>query len=424
MFKYIHTADIHLDSPLCNLDYYEGLLVDEFRHATRQAFDNIVQLAMSEGVDFVLIAGDLYDGDWKDYNTGLYLISRMSQLDMAGIRVFIVAGNHDAASRITKTLRFPENVYTFKPDRPGTQYIEHLQVAIHGQSFSSPAIRKDLSQAFPNARDGYFNIGLLHTSANGREGHEPYAPCSVDSLKSKGYQYWALGHIHHREVLSHNPPVVFPGNPQGRHVRETGPKGCMLVTVDDNFGIQMDFRPVDVVRWAVADVAANDVDSGFELVDRCRLELKAIQDENEGMPLAVRCRVTGATSACDDIMADVERWTNEIRAAAIEVDRGRLWLEKVQFKLIRPFSNRLLKGSAGPVGELLDLLEELKDDPDMLNQLSAELLDVLKKLPRELKEGPGAIKLDDSDWLRVLLMEVQALLLTKLQHKGRGIENR
>jgi DNA repair exonuclease SbcCD nuclease subunit len=418
MFKFIHTADIHLDSPLRQLESYEGAPVEEFRNATRQAFDNIVQLAISEAVAFVLIAGDLYDGEWKDYNTGLYFISRMNRLNKCGIRVIIAAGNHDAASRITKKLRFPPNVTIFTSDKPATSRIDPLQVAVHGQSFSSPATRKDLSKAYPDAIDGYFNIGLLHTSANGREGHEPYAPCSVDGLKSKGYQYWALGHIHRHEVLAQDPPIVFSGNSQGRHVRESGPKGCVLVAVDDHFDIELKFRPVDVVRWAVAEVDANGVEDGYEMVDRCRLKLRALLDENEGMPLAVRYLIAGQTAVCDDLLSEVEHWVNEIRSAVLEVSSGRAWLEKVGFKLARPVSVKVLKHGSGPISELLDLLEELQADREARHQLAAELHDVQKKLPRDLKDGPDALRFDEPDWIGDLLIEVQALLVSKLQRKG------
>jgi len=223
MFRFLHAADIHLDSPLHKLDYYEGAPIDELRQATRRALDNLVQTAIRENVSFVLISGDLYDGDWKDYNTGLYFVSQTSKLRDAGIPVYIVAGNHDAAGKISRALRFPESVHLFPSQKPATLRINNIEVAIHGQSFASPAVKKDLSAKYPPPLPGFFNIGMLHTCATGREGHEPYAPCTLDGLRSKGYDYWALGHVHQHEVLMDDPLIVFPGNIQGRHVRETGP---------------------------------------------------------------------------------------------------------------------------------------------------------------------------------------------------------
>jgi len=255
MLRFIHAADIHLDSPLLKLEQYEGAPIEALRGATRQALQNLTQLAISESVDFVLISGDLYDGDWKDYNTGLYFIKQMAKLKDAKIKVFIVAGNHDAGSKMSKTLRLPDNVLMFPSDKPDTVRLENLGVAIHGQSFSTPAVKKDLSSAYPYAISGFFNIGMLHTGATGLEGHEPYAPCTIEGLKAKGYDYWALGHVHKRTILSENPMIVFPGNIQGRHILESGAKGCMLVSADDS--VNMEFRPLDVIRWETVRIDSN-----------------------------------------------------------------------------------------------------------------------------------------------------------------------
>jgi len=179
MVRFIHTADIHLDSPLKGLEAHEDAPVDEIRGATRRAFDNLIELAIEEEVDFVLIAGDLYDGDWKDYNTGLFFVDRMGKLDRAGIRVFIILGNHDAASRITKTMPLPDNVTLLSTRKPQTVLIDDLGVAIHGQSYRSRAVTENLVAQYPRKDPDYFNIGLLHTALTGRPGHEPYAPCTV-----------------------------------------------------------------------------------------------------------------------------------------------------------------------------------------------------------------------------------------------------
>ncbi len=417
MFKFLHAADIHLDSPLHKLDYYDGAPADEFRQATRRALENLVQTAISENVAFVLIAGDLYDGDWKDYNTGLYLVSQMTRLRDAGIPVYIVAGNHDAASKITKTLRLPDSVTLFPSDRPDTVRIRSLDVAIHGQSFASPAVKKDLAQSYPNALKGYFNVGLLHTCASGREGHEPYAPCSLEGLQGKGYDYWALGHVHQREVLLDEPPIVFSGNTQGRHPRETGPKGCMLVTVDDDGRPRLEFRPLDVVRWVTAEVDATGAVGGYDVVDRFGQRLEALLEENEGMPLATRTIIKGETAAHSEILSDVERWSNEIRAAAMEAGGGRVWVEKIRFEITEPSSDTSLRPSDGAMGELSDLLAELAADPGARRGLATELADLDRKMPRELKEGSDGIRFDDAAWLGSLLEQVRPMLIERLLRK-------
>ena len=170
--KFIHAADIHLDSPLVGLQLYDGAPVEEIRGATRRALQNLVELASAEQVEFILIAGDLYDGDWKDYNTGLFLSNQMSRLHDEGIRVFIISGNHDAASQITKHLKMPENVKFLSVRNPETVLIENLDLAIHGQGYPTRAVTEDMAGAYPPASPHHFNIGLLHTSLDGREGHE------------------------------------------------------------------------------------------------------------------------------------------------------------------------------------------------------------------------------------------------------------
>ncbi len=425
MFKFIHAADIHLDSPLHKLDYYEGAPADEIRKATRRAFDNLVQTAIAEDVNFILIAGDLYDGDWKDYNTGLYLVSQTGKLRDAGISVYIAYGNHDAASKITKTLRLPENVHLFPSDTPFTYLIDNianLNVAVHGQSFAAPAVKKDISLLYPSPLPGYFNIGILHTCASGREGHDPYAPCSLEGLRQKGYDYWALGHVHQREILWDDPPILFSGNIQGRHIRETGPKGCMLITVDESGRSKLEFKPLDVVRWAILKVDSKGVESGYDLIDRFCKELEILLDQSVGLPLIVRVLIEGETTAHSELLTDFDRWSNEIRAAALDASGERVWIEKIKIRTILPPSEQDLQAGDGAIGELVKLFDELASQPELLRGLSDELIDLNKKIPKELKkelnENPDGIGLDDIEWLGSLLEQVRPMLIHRLIQKG------
>ena len=197
----------------------------------------------------MLISGDLYDGDWRDYNTGLYLVRELGRLRDLKIPVIVIAGNHDAANKMTRALRLPENVRFLAHERPETVRLEDLGVAIHGQSFARPAVMENLAAAYPAPVRGYTNIGLLHTGMGGVDGHERYAPCTLEDLRSRGYDYWALGHIHARQILCNEPLIVFAGNVQGRHIRETGPKGCLLATIDPDQQIEPVFQRLDQVRW-------------------------------------------------------------------------------------------------------------------------------------------------------------------------------
>jgi len=417
MFKFLHAADIHLDSPMHKLEIYEGAPAGELREAARRAFENLIELAITEEVAFLVISGDLYDGDWKDYNTGLYFVSQMRKLREADIPVFIIAGNHDAASRITKSLRLPEGVHLFPSDKPHTVHLQNFDVAIHGQSFASPAVRTNLALKYPPPAKNCFNIGMLHTCVTGREGHEPYAPCKIEDLRSKAYDYWALGHVHQREIFSEDPLVVFPGNIQGRHARETGPKGCMLVEVEDSGKPKASFRALDVARWFTLEIEAAPAETGYDVLDLIREGLENLLENNAGLPLVVRIRVFGDSRAHDDLASNTERWTSEIRSAAIDISGGLVWIEKVKLETDLPVSLKSLKSSSGPVGELLAYIDEVGNDPDQLRSLGGVLEDLDKKLPRELKEGKEALALSDPDWLGDLLNKVRPMLIRRLLKK-------
>ncbi|GBC61369.1 DNA repair exonuclease [Desulfonema ishimotonii] len=416
MFTFLHAADIHLDSPLRHLSQYEGAPVEALRGATRAAFQNLVDLALSEPADFVLIAGDVYDGDWKDYNTGLWFVSRMTQLERAGIPVFLVAGNHDAASRMSKTLRMPANVHTFPANQPDTVRLDRFQVAIHGQSFAAPAVKKNLAAKYPPPVPGYFNIGLLHTCATGREGHLPYAPCETADLAAKGYDYWALGHVHQREVLSEDPQIVFPGNLQGRHIRETGPKGCMAVAVNGHGQVRPDFRPLDVIRWAQAEIDITGAEDGYAVLDILCDRMEGLLEENGGRPLAVRVILTGHSPAHDVLAASPGHWISQIRAAALDACSGQIWVEKVKIRSRPP--GRSEKISDGPVGEILEIFDAVRSDPALLDLLEKSLNDLSRKLPRELRDGDDGPDPANREWLAGMVESVRPMLLGRLLSEG------
>lgn len=415
--KFIHAADVHLDSPLVGLPLYEGAPVEEVRGATRRAFENLVELATAERVDFVLLAGDLYDGDWKDYNTGLFLSRQMGRLRDEGIQVFVIAGNHDAASQITRHLRMPDNVKIFSVRSPETIVIEGLDIAIHGQGYASRVVTDDLAAGYPAALPQHFNIGLLHTSLDGREGHEPYAPTSINGLLSKGYDYWALGHVHKQEMVNENPWVVFPGNTQGRHIRETGPKGCMLVEVRDGRVIRIGRRELDVMRWAVAIVDAGSASSGDGVIDAASRHLKKIIKDNKGFSLAVRLEIVGATKAHRELRSNPERWKNELRAVATDISDGGMWLEKIRFSTLEEKTGA--PGSASvALLELMNAVSELSTDADLVRAAIEELRDLREKLPHELRDGEEAVLLEDPETFKRAAEGVRQFLIERILSKG------
>ncbi len=334
-FTFLHAADIHLDSPLAGLSRYDGVPADDIRRAPRAAFDRLIEAAIERRVDFVIIAGDLYDGDWKDMGTGLYFSAAMGRLARAGIPVFLLAGNHDAASVITRALPPPEGVKTFGHKRAQTHLIPDLGVAIHGRSFADRAVTENLAKTYPDPVPGHFNIGVLHTALAGHAEHEPYAPCTVDELIARGYDYWALGHVHEYACAATAPPIVFPGNIQGRSIREPGPRGAVIVTVEDGEP-RIERLFLDVVRWTVAEVDAAPHGSLDALHAAIRATLRRAWDEQSAeRPLIVRLTITGPTALHFTLQDRAATLRDDTRALAAEISPS-LWLEKLRLRTQAP----------------------------------------------------------------------------------------
>ena len=385
--RFVHCADLHLDSPLRGLERYEGAPVDEMREATRRSFVNVVDLTLEREADFLLVAGDVFDGDWQDFNTGLFFANQLRRLADAGVRAFIVRGNHDALSKISKAVPLPKNTQVFKAAQAGSVIDEALGFAVHGQSFADAAVCEDLAAGYPKALPGLLNIGLLHTALSGRDGHESYAPTSAERLAAKGYQYWALGHVHMRETVRENPWIVFPGNTQGRHARETGPKGCVVVEGDAAAIRCVEFVPTDVARWFHLRLDAAEWASVDELHAALQQAVRAAAAAAGGRLLALRLSLHGRTPLHGRLADNPDSLRAEIRACLNEASGGMAWLEKIHLDLAPPLDLAALAGRDDPFGLLLRTLDELAADPAGLARLAAPALGELEqKIPPELRE--------------------------------------
>jgi exonuclease SbcD len=404
--KLLHAADLHVDSPLRGLAAYEGAPVEDLRTACRRALENLVDLARSEAVDAVLLAGDIYDGNWRDYQTGLFFGRQMSLLREAAIPVFLVSGNHDAQNVMTRDLRLPEGVHVLETAVPQTIRDERIGLAVHGQGFARRDITENLALSYPTPHADLFNVGLLHTALNGREGHDHYAPCTVEQLAAKGYDYWALGHVHHREEVSRDPWIVFPGNIQGRHARETGSKGCTLVTVDDLRITSVVHRELDVARWEhlEVDVArATDTDSASDLVAKRLRELSGDRLH------AVRVSLTGSTPAHLQLWRERDRLIGQAQLAAN--DLGGIWIEKV--RLTTRSSIGTDDGAVGLIADVRRTATALHSDSAAIERLVSSTPLLSSTLPNEAR-GPGRIDPSDAEWLRRLGDEAVELLESML----------
>lgn len=402
--KIVHAADLHLDSPLRGLSDYEGAPLGEIRGATRRAFENLVDLCIDEGASLLVLAGDLYDGEWKDYSTGLFFVEQMVRLRDAGIRVAWVRGNHDAASKITRHLNAPGNVRELSCSAPETIAYEDLGVAVHGVGYATREVTDNLAVSYPAPLPGSFNLGLLHTSLDGRPGHAAYAPCTLEQLRAREYDYWALGHVHRREVCCEEPWVVFSGNLQGRHIQETGPKGASVVTLEGGRVRSVEHRAVDVVRWARCEVSLQRAHTFDEALETCAERIRSAQVEAEGRLLACRVVVGGATPAHAALAAHRERLVAELRALGL--DWGNLYVERVELRTQPALDLERLRQRDDAIGELFRGLAELTTDEVALAGLRGDVVAGLEGLPQELLRGESEAA--------ELLGEAEGLLLARL----------
>jgi DNA repair exonuclease SbcCD nuclease subunit len=420
--KIVHAADLHIDSPLVGLVRYPGAPADRIRNGTRKAFERIVGICLEQKASFLVLAGDVFDGDWKDYNTGLFFLSQLRRLREVSCTTILVRGNHDAASAVAMHLEMPETVREFATNAPHSIPFEAQGVVFHGFSYPKKDFREmGVARRFPAPVAGMLNVGVLHTNVGGSGSHEDYAPSTIDELVGRGYQYWALGHVHAHEVLHREPWVVYPGNPQGRSVRETGRKGCVVVATRGTGIASAELVETSSMEYFVEELTAGADDDRDAIRDAVRRRLEDVVARADGRLAAVRLVIRGACAAHEDVAHSVRRQglQEQIRADAGDVSDD-LWVEKILFETSPAVSIEALRAEAGLVGDLLRRTLALREDQQALAKLAKQRLEDLKKKCGKELEALG-LDLDRPDVLAAYLGQAEALLAQRLTDKKEGL---
>jgi len=393
-FRFIHTADIHLDSPLKSLALRNQELADVVANATRQVLVRIVDLCVSENVDALLIAGDLYDGDQTSMKTARFLASQLRRLNDAQICVYIIRGNHDAESKITRELSLGDHVHVFSSKAeavlfspPSTQRSEHDQpVVIHGTSFKHPHAPTSVLPSYKQPTPQAVNIGMMHTSLDGSAQHDPYAPCSLAELQQYGFDYWALGHIHKRAVYQTDQcTVVMPGIPQGRDIGEAGNKSVTLVTVNDNNGIDTEEHLLAVAQFEEITVELNSTHEWHSAIELVIHTIDQAADECQAENLVARILLHGQTPLTWRLHRDTDLFTNEIEAR-LDGDEH-CWIDKLIIDCRPPMD---IESDVGPQAELASLItEQIEQSDKLIEDAEQTINDLMKFLPIELRSTFG-----------------------------------
>lgn len=379
MIKILHTADVHLDSPLRSLAIRNSALRDVVATATRTSFSQLVDVAISEGVAALLISGDLFDGKERSARTGAFLIGELDRLGQAGIRVFYIKGNHDAENPITGALDLPAHVHVFDA-RGGKQQLAE-DIWIHGVSFADRHAPDSLLPRFHAPVTGAVNIAMLHSSLAGASGHDIYAPCLVADLIASGFDYWALGHIHKRQVHSEAPWVVMPGMPQGRDIGESGPKSATLLTIEHG---KIEVREVlsSVVEFVQTTLDVTDATSDDTLRRMLRQHLTEIRQKITSPVGVVRLRLTGRPPRYWQIIRNKDIWDEQ--AHELAQTTGALWIDKFQVDLLPPETETDTNGASEELAHTMSLIRK---EPGFIAIAQEEIETVLQDLPVALRNS-------------------------------------
>jgi DNA repair exonuclease SbcCD nuclease subunit len=420
-FRFVHTADIHLDSPLRSLSLRNPELAQLIGDSTRQALISIVDLCLQERVDALIIAGDLYDGEQTSMKTARFLAAQLARLSQAGIAVYKIRGNHDALSKITQELVLPDGVKVFGGR---AEMVLHsasgVDIAIHGMSFGKPQAPESLLPKYRQPDAGAINIGIMHTSVGGAAGHDLYAPTSASDLHAAGFDYWALGHIHKRSQHPGARTVIMPGMPQGRDINEAGEKTVSLVTVRDDRSIRVEERLTSVAQFERVSVDLSDAQDWRGAMGRIEAALGVVRSATRAPHLVARVQLTGRTALAWRLRRDRDLLLAETEQRGEGL--GHVWIEKIEIATETP----LPTGSsvlADPVSELGELMRrDILSAPVTLADVKHLVEDLRSELPAEIRSFAGSDEAELDSFVELLLAEGSADILARLRSDSIGTD--
>ena len=376
--RFVHAADLHLDSPFTGIRAAAPENVAEVLYsATFDSYENIIALCISEGVDALLVAGDIYDGADRSLRAQRAFIDGLRSLDAAGIRSFVCHGNHDPLDGWEARLSYPDSCRRFGSEFAPAPIFpnEPERALVYGISYPTRDVYENLVSRLGPVDERAFTIGLVHANVGGNTDHALYAPCSLDDLAQSGIDYWALGHVHTRQVLGERAPtVVYPGNPQGRHPNETGARGVYLVEVDANGDARLEFRPTDTVRWERVRIDIGALETEQDLLDAIDDAMQILVDGAEGRSVVARMTLTGRgelnqflrqPGAVDDLLAGVsDQWAQRLPF---------VWCERIEDETAAAINRDALRSGEDFLAEVLRTADQLRETPEMLRDGLAEL---------------------------------------------------
>ena len=412
-FRFVHTADLHLGSRVMSPPGVDQETLTDLADATYGAWKDIVNLCIEEEVDFLLVAGDVYDSADQNIRAQLQFQQGLRRLGENGITAYIVRGNHDPDNAWSKSITMPDNAFIFSSKEPET-IIHNDQdgrplAAIIGMSFATASISDNLAAQFPQREEEWpYAIGVLHCSVGGAQGHEPYAPCTIQDLRRCDYDYWALGHIHQPTVLDEDSHIIYSGNPQGRDMGETGERGCHLVTVGADGTTDVEVVRTSKYLWNEIEIdVSGSADFGV-LEETIRRELILIS-EDRGAPIIGRLILTGATILHHELVAKggiaalEERLTEDP-----PVGQYPIYPERVICQTVPVIDREAALARDDILGEICRQSDAAISNEDERSRLREEISSLYQSYVRGYTNEP------DDEEFNAIIREAEALLLSQL----------
>ena len=367
--RFVHAADLHLDAPFAGVSADDARVGSALADATYAAFECVIDTCIGREAHFLVIAGDAYNSSHTSLKAQLRFRTGMERLAAQGIEVFIVHGNHDPASGYSAKLEMPESVHVFPTDR-----VERFEVmrngeaiaAVYGRSFAKSAELENFAVGYARSASDPFAVGVLHANVGGNPDYDPYAPASLENLRSAGMDYWALGHIHKQEYLSRDPWIVYSGSPQGLNPKETGPHGCLVVEVTAGGAVSVEHVETAPVAWAQLDCDVSVAQS----IDQLAVLLGEACDsarEQAGRPVVARITLTGRTAAHADLARSgaLSALVEDMRLEQAAREPW-LWLDRVSNHTSAAIDLEAIRCGADFATELVRIADELATDPAAL----------------------------------------------------------
>ncbi|MBM7659936.1 DNA repair exonuclease SbcCD nuclease subunit [Bacillus mesophilus] len=366
---FLHAADLHLDSPYIGLKHLPESLLNRVQESTFISLERIINLAIKKKVDFIILAGDLFDSEQRSLRAQIRLRTELSRLEQEGIAAYIIHGNHDPLNGDWIKLEWPSNAHFFNENIEAKPYIrEGEQVAtLYGFSYLDKAVTENKAIQYEKETKEGYHIAILHGTISSNTDHNPYAPFILSDLNNKGFDYWALGHIHSRQILQTEPPVIYPGNIQGRHRKEAGEKGCMYVSMSE-LGTSYSFVATCDILWEHLKITASDIQTIDDLIHKCKTELEEYRKAQQAVILQLEIYGNSELSTIiyqHGVTEDVLEILNEGEATRTDF----IWVNSLDFKIDVMKDKETLKGELHFLGDLLQHFEDYNNFDEALAPL-------------------------------------------------------